>query len=58
MIRYEIYVDQAGEFRWRLVAANNETVCWSEGYSSKQGAVDSVYWIKRWASTAIIKDLT
>ena len=57
MIRFEIYVDQAGEYRWRLVAANNETVCWSEGYTAKQNAINSVYWVKRRASTASIRNL-
>ncbi len=58
MVRYEIYIDQAGEYRWRLVASNNHIVCWSEGYSTMQAAVDSVNWVKSWASSAPIHDLT
>ena len=58
MVRYEIFRDRAGEFRWRLVAANNREVCWSEGYSTKQGAVDSVDWVKSWAFMAPVNDLT
>jgi uncharacterized protein len=58
MVRFEIYRDRAGEFRWRLVAANNREVCWSEGYESKQGAIDSVNWVKYWAYSAPIHDLT
>ena len=58
MVHFEIYLDNAGEFRWRLVAANGEPVCWSEGYSTRQGAIDSVYWVKSWASSAPISDLT
>lgn len=58
MIRFEIYVDQAGEYRWRFVAANNETVCWSEGYRAKQSAINSANWVKHWASSAPIRDLT
>ena len=57
MVRFEIYKDRAGEFRWRFVAANNREVCWSEGYSTKQGAIDSVYWVKSWASSAPVHDL-
>lgn len=58
MVRFEIYRDQEGEYRWRLVAANNETVAWSEGYTTRQGAIDSVQWTKRWAASAPIHDLT
>ncbi|MFA5069953.1 MAG: DUF1508 domain-containing protein [Patescibacteria group bacterium] len=57
-MRFEIYRDNANEYRWRLVAANNEFVAWSEGYSSKQNAIDSVQWIKRWAASVPIHDLT
>ena len=46
MIRFEIYVDLFDEYRWRMVAANNEIVAWSEGYKTKQSAIDSVNWIK------------
>ena len=58
MVRFEIYEDQAGEYRWRLVAANNQIVAWSEGYTTKQGAVNSAQWTKTWASSASIHDLT
>ena len=58
MVRFQIYRDQVGEYRWRLVAANNRYVCWSEGYSTKQGAIDSVYWVKKWAASAPVNDLT
>ncbi len=32
---FEIYQDKAGEFRFRLVAKNGETVLASEGYKTK-----------------------
>lgn len=57
MVRFEVYLDQVGEYRWRLVAANNEIVAWSEGYSTKQGAINSANWVKNWASSAPIHDL-
>lgn len=35
-MRFELYADSAGEWRWRLVAANGRTIADSgEGYSSK-----------------------
>ncbi|WP_435066183.1 HVO_2922 family protein [Halobaculum sp. EA56] len=37
--RFELYTDGAGEWRWRLVATNEEIIATSgEGYVSKQGA--------------------
>lgn len=58
MVRFEIYRDQAGEYKWRLVAANNGIICWSEGYTTKQGAINSVNWVIGWANSAPIHDLT
>ncbi len=34
-------------YHWRLKATNNEIVCWSEGYASKQKAKQSVEWVKK-----------
>lgn len=56
--RFQIYRDRTGEFRWQLVAANNKIVAVGEGYSSKQGAIESAQNIKYWASSASIIDLT
>jgi uncharacterized protein len=58
MVRFEIYEDQVGEYRWRLVAGNNEVVAASEGYSSKQGAINSAQNVKYWANSASIQDIT
>ena len=33
--KFECYKDKAGEFRFRLVAANGNTILSSEGYKSK-----------------------
>ena len=38
--RFEVYEDRAGEFRWRLVAGNDQIVATSgEGYATKAGAM-------------------
>lgn len=59
MIRYQIYRDQNGGYRWRLIAANNEIVSVSsESYQTKQGAINSANWVKVNASWAPIYDLT
>lgn len=58
MVKFEIVRNKAGEYQWHLVAANNQIVCWSEGYTTKQGAIDSIKWVEYWASKAPIYDLT
>lgn len=58
MIRFEIFRDTAGGYRWRLVAANNEKVAGSESYVAKQGAIKAAQWLQSWAASARIVDLT
>lgn len=58
MVKIEIHQDRAGEYRVRFVAANNETVIWSEGYQTKQGAIYAAKWVKTYAASASIIDLT
>lgn len=40
--KFEIFPDSAGEYRWRLRAANGEIVAQSEGYTSQEGAERAV----------------
>ncbi|MFC1612550.1 YegP family protein [Patescibacteria group bacterium] len=55
---FEIYIDRAREYRWRLKAANHEIVAVSEGYTSKQSAINSIDLVMRNAYTAKVYDLT
>lgn len=36
----QVYVDTAGEFRFRVLARNGEIIADSEGYRHKQDAID------------------
>jgi len=36
--RIETYEDEAGEWRWRLVAGNGEVVAHGEGYTRREDA--------------------
>jgi uncharacterized protein YegP (UPF0339 family) len=46
--RFELYTDGAGEWRWRLVATNEEIIATSgEGYVSKQGAERGIESVRR-----------
>jgi uncharacterized protein YegP (UPF0339 family) len=56
---FEVYEDAAGEWRWRLVAANGNIVADSgEGYSSKQGAKRGIESVRTGAPEAdvIVED--
>ncbi len=46
MIKFEIYIGADRLYHWHLKGANGEIVCWSEGYSSKQNALNSVNWVR------------
>jgi uncharacterized protein len=51
---FEWYCDKAGQFRFRLKAANGEIIAVSEGYASKEGAVKGIESIKKNAPIAKI----
>ena len=40
--RYEVFMDRAERFRFHLKASNGEIVCASQGYSTKQRALDGI----------------
>ena len=45
--RFEVYLSMARDWRWRIKAVNGEIVAVSsEGYSTKQGAINSVQWMR------------
>jgi uncharacterized protein len=57
MYKFEIYMDRAGQYRFRFVASNGQTMATSEGYTTKQACKDSVNSIKQHAATAVIVEL-
>jgi uncharacterized protein YegP (UPF0339 family) len=44
--KFEIHKDKAGEFRFRLKAANGQTILTSEGYKSKASAQNGIRSVK------------
>jgi len=56
--KFVIYKDIAGYFRWYLQALNGEKIAASEGYTSKQSAINSAYRVKQIAGSANIVDST
>jgi uncharacterized protein len=58
-LRFEIYKDSRGGFRWRLKASNGRVIGTSgEGYKAKADCRNAIALIQRSASTASVKDLS
>jgi uncharacterized protein YegP (UPF0339 family)/sporulation protein YlmC with PRC-barrel domain len=56
--KFEINKDVAGEFRFKLVATNGQTIAVSEGYTTKDNALNGVESVKQNAADAVIEDKT
>lgn len=53
--KFELYKDAKGEFRWRLLASNGQTIATGgEGYKSKDSAKAGIESVKKNAPTAEI----
>jgi uncharacterized protein YegP (UPF0339 family) len=57
MAKFVIFRGTDFKYYWHLKAPNGEIICQSEGYNSKQGAVNGVDACKRYASYASVEDL-
>ena len=55
--KYELFTDDVSEFRFNLKAANGEVIATSEGYETKEGALNGIEAVKR-SCDAEIQDLT
>lgn len=45
--KFEVYKDKAGEFRFRLKAANGQNILSSEGYKTKSACMNGVESVKK-----------
>ena len=52
--KYEVYLDKAGEYRFRLKARNGEIIAASEGYKAKAGCLNGIASVKKNAPEAEI----
>lgn len=52
--KYEMYVDKAGEYRFRLKARNGEIIATSEGYKAKASCINGIESVKKNAPDAEI----
>ena len=53
--KFEMYVDKAGEFRFRLKAKNGEPILASEGYKTKAGCKNGIESVKKNADSEVVK---
>ena len=44
--KFEVFIDKAGEFRFRLKAGNGEIIAASEGYKAKDGCLKGIDSVK------------
>ena len=55
--KFEIYVDKAGEFRFRLKATNGQIIAVSEGYKAKTSCVNGIESVKKNAPEASVEEV-
>ena len=53
--KFEVYLDKAGEFRFRLKARNGEIIATSEGYKAKAGCLNGIESVRKNAPDAPIE---
>jgi uncharacterized protein YegP (UPF0339 family) len=58
MAKFEIYKDKKGQFRWRLLANNNQVIASGEGYTSKASCKNGIESVKKNAPKAAVEDQT
>ncbi len=55
--KFEVYLDKAGEFRFRLKARNGEIIATSEGYKAKASCLNGIASVKKNAPDAqVVKE--
>ena len=54
--KFEVYVDKAGEFRFRLKAKNGEIIATGEGYKAKNSCLNGIESIRKNADSEIFEE--
>lgn len=55
--QYQIFKGQDDQWYWRLIAKNSETVCVSEGFKRRAGAIRAAKKMPELAQTTVISQL-
>ncbi|ADJ25583.1 protein of unknown function DUF1508 [Dehalogenimonas lykanthroporepellens BL-DC-9] len=56
--KFEVNMDVAGEYRFKLVALNGQTIAVSQGYNAKESALQGIESVRQNAPIAVIDDVT
>ena len=56
--KFQVTKDKSGEFRFKLLATNGQTIVVSEGYKTKASAMDGIKSVQTNAPGATIEDMT
>jgi len=56
MAKFEIYKDKKGQFRWRLLANNNQVIASGEGYTTKAACKNGIDSVRKNAPKAELDD--
>ena len=54
--KFEMYIDKAGEFRFRLKATNGQVIAVSEGYTAMAGCLNGIESVKKNAPEAAVAE--
>lgn len=54
--KFEMYVDKAGQFRFRLKARNGKVIAVSEGYTTKAGCENGIESVRSNAADAAVEE--
>ena len=54
--KFEVYTDNAGEFRFRLKAKNGEIIATGEGYKAKASCMNGIESVKKNADSEIMEE--
>ena len=54
--KFEVYTDNAGEFRFRLKAKNGEIIATGEGYKAKASCMNGIESVKKNADSEIVEE--
>ena len=54
--KFEVYVDNAGEFRFRLKAKNGEIIATGEGYKAKKSCLNGIESIRKNADSEVFEE--
>jgi uncharacterized protein YegP (UPF0339 family) len=55
-MKFEVYKDRAGEWRWRLIASNGRKIADSgEGYEKKYDCISALNLVKSCATAPVVE---